>query len=72
MFTSERQILLSTLKGSDQKLLQNTNRTLNKITVFGHACFDKAFSTQILNATIEYILLTKKFEDSLFSSVVIF
>ena len=72
MFTSERQILLSTLKGSDQKLLQNTNRTLKKIIVFGHASFDKAFSTQILNATSEYILLTKRFEDLLFSSVVIF
>ena len=66
MFTTETQILLSTLNDTDQKLLENTDPILTNILPFGNASFHRASNTHILNATAEYILSTMGSEMSIF------
>ena len=64
-FTTERQVLRSTLTDIDHTLLENTDITLTNILLFDDVSFDRASNTQILDTTIESILSTKKFEEPL-------
>ena len=66
MFTTERQILLDALTDIDQTLLENRDTTLANILLLDDLSFDRASNTQILNATIKYILSTERFEERLF------
>ena len=66
MFTTERQILLDALTDTDQTLLENRDTTLANILLLDDLSFDRASNTQILNATITYILSTERFEEGLF------
>ena len=56
IFTTEAQILLSTLNDIVQKCLENTNPILRNILPFGNGSFHRASNTQILNATTDFIL----------------
>ena len=49
------------INGIDQILIEITDLTLTNILLFAEASFDRAFNTQILDATIQYILSTKRF-----------
>lgn len=66
MFTTEAQILLSTLNDTDQKLLENTDLILTNILPFGNASSHRASNTHILNATAQYILSTMGSEKPIF------
>ena len=61
----ERYTLLSTLNNIDCKLLELTRSSLSQILLYSNTLFDKEKSTRILNATIEYILSTERFEEPL-------
>ena len=62
----ERYTLLSTLNNVDCKLLEFTKSFFSQTLLHGNALFDKAKKkTRILNATIEYILSTKRFGEPL-------
>ena len=62
--------LLSTIKNIDFRLLEVTETIFLKTLLFGTVLLMHTLitNTQILNATIEYILTTKQFDESLFHS----
>ena len=64
-FNDEQYTLLSTLNKIDSKLLQLTNSSLSQILLHSNTLFDKEKNTLILNATTEYILSLKRFEEPL-------
>ena len=64
-FNVERYTLLSTLNKIDCKLLELTKSSLSQTLLYDNTLFDKEINTLILNATIEYILSTGKFEEPL-------
>ena len=68
MYNDERHTLLSTVKNIDCRLLDVTETVLMKTPLFGNCSIDTHTNTQILNASIKYILTTKRFDESLFRS----
>ena len=64
-FNDERYTLLSTLNNIDPTLLELTKSSLSQTLLHGNTLFDKEKNTRILNATIEYILSTERFEEPL-------
>ena len=66
-FNVERYTLLNTLNKIDCKLLELTKSSLSQTLLYGHTLFDKEKNTLTLNATIEYILSTERFEEPLIS-----
>ena len=51
--------------GVDCKLLELTKSFLSETLLYGNTLFDKEKHTLILNATIEHILSTERFEEPL-------
>ena len=64
----ERHALQSTIKNIDCRLLDVTETVPIKMLLFGNCSVDAHTNTQILDATIEYILTNKRFDESLFHS----
>ena len=64
-FNYEGYTLLSTLNNSDPTLLELTNSSLSQTLLYGNTLSDKEKNTSILNATVEYILSTERFEEPL-------
>ena len=56
------------MKNINRRLLDVTGTVLIKTLLFGNRFVDAHTNTQILNATIEYILTAKRFDESLFHS----
>ena len=65
-FVIERRTLLSTISNINYKLLENTDSVLTRTLLFGNTSFDITENTKILNATINCILLTERFDEPLF------
>ena len=59
---TERHILLSTIENIDDNLLDLSEPVLIKTLLFGSNSFDTSANTNVLNATIKYVLFTKRFE----------
>ena len=68
MFNDKTHTFLSTIKNIDCRLLYVTETVLIKTLLFGNYSVDAHTNTQILIATIGYILTTKRFDESLFHS----
>ena len=68
MYNDERHTILSTIKSINCRLLDVTETILIKTLLFGNCSVDAETNTQILNATSEYILTTKRLDESLFYS----
>ena len=66
MYIIERRTLLSTLVNIDNNLLDLCEPVLIRTLLFGSNSFDTDANTNVLNATIEYILSTKRFDEPLF------
>ena len=66
MYITERHTLLSTIKNIDNNLLHLCEPVLIRTLLFGSNSFDTNANTNVLNATIEYVLSTKRFEEPLF------
>ena len=64
IFHDKRHTLLSTLKNIDCKILESTNSYLTLL--FGCTSFDSETNTLVINAIIDYILSTERFEEPLF------
>ena len=62
----ERRTLLSTLVNIDNNLLDLCKPVLIRTLLFGSNSFNTDANTNVLNATIEYIISTKRFDESLF------
>ena len=65
-FVNERRTLLSTIGNINYKLLENTDSNLTQMLLLGNTSFDITDNTKILNATIHFILLTKRLDEPLF------
>ena len=63
---NERYTLLSTLSSIDCNLFNNTDFVLTQSLRFGNLSFNSNKNLEILNATIDYILSTKRFDAALF------
>ena len=66
IFHDKRHTLLSTLNNIDSKILESNDPYLTQTLLFGSTSFDSETNTLVLNATIDYILSTERFEESLF------
>ena len=61
-----RSSLLSTIRNIDCKLLENTDPSLTQTLLYGNLSLDIITNSLILNATIDSILSTERFEEALF------
>ena len=66
LFSNQRCALLSTVNDIDSSLTNTDDTTLTDILLFGKASLDITANTLILNATMNYIIWTNRFEVSLF------
>ena len=66
MYITERHTLLGTVKNIHNNLLRLCEPVLIRTLLFGNNSFDTNASTNVLNASIEYILSTKRFDEPLF------
>ena len=65
MYITERRTLLSAIN-SENNLLDLCEPVLIKALPFGINSFDTNANTNVLNATIEYVLSTKRFQEPFF------
>ena len=66
MYIIKRRTLLSTLLNIDNNLLDLCETVLIRTLLFDLNSFDTDANTNVLNATIEYIPSTKRFDEPLF------
>ena len=66
LFINERYAFLSTLSSIDCNLLNNTDFVLTQTLPFGNLSFDSNKNLEILDATIDYMRSTKRFDEALF------
>ena len=66
LFSNQRCTLFSKVNDIDSSLTNTDDTTLTDILLFGKASLDITANTLILNATMNYIISTNRFEVSLF------
>ena len=66
LFQNEMLILLSIVKNIDSKLLNYNDLRLTQILLFGDKSLDVNSNSSILNATIDFVISSRKFEEPLF------
>ena len=66
-YSEERLVLLSTIKNIDTSILQQSDSKFTSVLLFGETSFDNTKSTFILDATIDYIISTGRFDEPLFN-----
>ena len=67
-YSEERLALLNTIRNIDMSILQLSDSKFTSVLLFGDTSFDNNKNTFILDATIDYIILTGRFDVPLFSS----
>ena len=65
-FVNETRTLLSTLGNFNCSLLENTNNILIQTLLFGNMSLSPSSNSKILDSAIDFILLTKRFDESFF------
>ena len=65
-YLHERKNLLDNIKSVLPNILKQSNYFINNVLLFGDTSLDDSSNTIILNATINYITSTKKFNGSTF------
>ena len=65
-FINERRTLLSTICSLDSKPLDCTNYDLSQTLLFGNTSQTSSNNLKIVNASIDYILLSTRFDEPLF------
>ena len=66
IFHDKRHTPLSTLNNTDSKILESNDSYLTQTFLFGSTLLDSERNTLLLNATIDFILSTERFEEPLF------
>ena len=72
IFHDKRHTLLITLNNIDSEILESTESYLTQTLLFGCTSFDSETNTLALNATIDYILSTERFENLFFEKNTLF
>ena len=67
-YSEERLALLNTIRNIDMSILQLTDSKFSTVLLFGDTSFDNNKNTFILDATIDYIISTGRFDVPLSSS----
>ena len=62
----QKHTLLNTISQTDNKLLNSNESNLIQHLLFGDPSKDTETNTEILNATVNYFLTTKRFDERLF------
>ena len=70
IYNNDRSSLLSTIRNIDCKLLEITDSSLTQTLLYGNPSFGIITISLILNATIDFISSTKRFEEALFEEIV--
>ena len=65
-FINERRTLLSTICSLDSKLLDSNDYDLTQTLLFGNTSQTSSNNFKIINASIDYILSSKRFDEPLF------
>ena len=65
-FINERRTFLSTIRSLDSKLLDYTDYDLTQTLLFGNTSQISSNHFKIINASIDYILSSKRFDEPLF------
>ena len=63
LFTIKRHTLLNTISRTDNKLLDSNESKLIQHFLFGNPSKDRETNTEILDATVNYVLTTKRFDE---------
>ena len=63
LFTIKRNTLLNTISQTDEKLVDSNESNLMQHLLFGNPLRDTKTNTEIVNATINYVLMTKRFDE---------
>ena len=66
LFADERETFLSNIKSINHKFLEQNDSTLAQTLLFGDPASSVETNTLVLNATIQYVVATEKFEEALF------
>ena len=66
LFLTERQIFMNKIRDIDSSLIDQNENSLCYTLLFGKENMNDSEKTHILNATIEYILSTERFNVPLF------
>ena len=66
LFLNERQVLMNKIRDIDSSLIDQNENSLCYTLLFGKENMNDSENTHILNATIEYILATERFNVPLF------
>ena len=64
-YTNERMTLLNKTKSINCSILEFSDAVVKKILLFGDNTLSDSCNTLILNSTIDYIISTKRFDDSI-------
>ena len=64
VYNNDRSSRLSTIRNNDCKLLENTDTSLTQTLLYGNSSLDINTNSPILNATINFILSAKGFEEA--------
>ena len=65
LFADERKTFLSNIKSINHKFLEQNDSTLTQTFLYGDSASSVETNTLILNATIQYVLSSKRFEEAL-------
>ena len=64
-YTNERMNLLNKIKSIHCSILEFSDAVMTKILLFGDNTLSDSCNNLILNSTIDYIISTKRFDDSI-------
>ena len=67
-YLEEQLALLNTIRNIDMSILQLSDSKFTSVLLFGDTSFDNSKNTFILDATIDYIISTRRFDVPLLSS----
>ena len=68
LFQSARQSLLINIKESDESTLNKHDKLITKTLLYGNDKFDSSCDKSIISSTIEFIVSTERFTNSLVQS----
>ena len=66
LFTTKRHTLLNTISQIDNKFRDSSESDLIRHLLFGDPSKDTETNAEILNATVNYVSMTKRFDERLF------
>ena len=64
-FLTERNTLLNKITNIDSNILNQADATITKTLLFGNSKYSNEINLQILNASIDFILTSKRFDEPL-------